>query len=348
MTTTAVATQTRSLDTMSALATVASALTDVRTQVHALNALEATLLTAGNQIAGLIAAEEGATDHGEFAHRTVAAELALAVRESDRAMAFKMGRAVTLVTDYPVVHEALMAGTISQAHAHAIIEAGNVIADTGTNTVQRDEYAAAALKIAEQDVVGRVRPVVKELAEQYADRTLDERHRDANACRMVRVRELDDGMAELSAVLSATLAHGIKDRLSQMAIRVKNTELAHERTTKQSAREATKRATSAGGRVLVRSVDQIRADLFTDMLLTGDPNTLATPGETGLDAIKARVQVIVPKARVTPTPGPQRRPAAATDSAPKTETAPAARPNRSRPRHLQPRSRDTGQSMTPP
>ena len=261
------------------LRAIVSALVAVRAQMHLLHAVEATLLALCDSIADEVASREHHTDHGELEHRALAAEFAAAVRESDRSMAGKIDRAVLLVRDFSEVHCALRDGTISQTHATLITDAGGIVTDAEA----RGQYTVAALEIARVETAGRSRTLVKELAEQYAERSLDERHRVAHTCRMVKVVELGDGMADLTATLSAVYAHGIKDRLNQMARAVKQ----HE-----------------GGLIaedserVVRSMDQIRADLLTDMLLASDPNQAAASGLTGIAGVQARVQVIVPAAHV--------------------------------------------------
>ena len=293
------------------LAAIVEALVAVRAQIHTLHAVEATLLSLGDSIAEETAVRERHTDHGETEHRALAAELAAAVHESDRTMAGRIARAVTLVQDYPTVHDALQQGHISQVHANLITDAGTVI----TDDTARARYASVALEIARVETPGRVRSLVKELAERFANRTLDERHQEARTCRMVRVVELGDGMADLTATLPAVYAYGIKDRLNQIARGVKHHEQALADEAKKSGKSGSS-GVSAGSPSkvsstsadladephhtprIVRSMDQIRADLLTDMLLATDPNDAALSGFTGITGLRARVQVIVPKARL--------------------------------------------------
>ena len=317
-----------------ALAAIVEGIVAVRAQIHALHAVEATLLSLGDSIAEETAVREQHTDHGESEHRALAAELAAAVHESDRTMAGRIARAVTLVHEYPNVHHALQQGHISQIHANLITDAGTVI----TDDTARSRYAAAALEIAHVETPGRVRSLVKELAERLANRTLDERHQEARTCRMVRVVELGDGMADLTATLPAVYAYGIKDRLNQIARGVKQHEQALADEAKKSGKSGSSgvsvgspsNVSSASANLadephhtprVVRSMDQIRADLLTDMLLATDPSDAALSGFTGITGLRARVQVIVPKARLganatTPDPEPE--------SEPTTETQPEA------------------------
>ncbi|MBD7958856.1 DUF222 domain-containing protein, partial [Microbacterium sp. Sa4CUA7] len=132
----------------------------------------------------------------------------------------------------------------------------------------------------------------------------------------------DDGMAELAAVLPAVLAYAIRDRL---------TEYARELTT--ARRKAAAEASAAGHRgtgagagaggddgasvdgaeatppdpaeVVVtdtRTTDQVRADVLTDLLLTGGATAPATTGAVADGgAITAQVQVIIPLDTLTGT-----------------------------------------------
>ena len=265
------------------LRALTSDLMRVRTQMHALQAEEAAILSRADALASRIATEGAHSDHGEFAHRAIAAELGTAVHESDRAMAAKIDRACCLVQRYPSVLHALNASAISLAHAHAIAEAGSII--------QRDDaraqYASASLEIAEVEVLGRARPIIKELAEQFAERTVDERHVEARSHRMVTVVDREDGMADLIACISAPFAYGIKDRLNRMAREVKLAE--------------TETGAGVAAEQSPRSMDQIRADLLTDLLLAADPNAVAASGATGAASIQARVQVIVAEEAVIST-----------------------------------------------
>lgn len=251
------------------------------------------ILARAEALASRIATDGSHTDHGEFAHRAIAAELGTAVHESDRAMAAKIDRSSSLVQQYPRVLNALCSSSISLAHAHAIAEAGSII--------QRDDaraqYAHASLEIAKVEVLGRARPIIKELAERYSERTVDERHVEARSHRMVTVVDREDGMADLISCISAPYAYGIKDRLNRMARDVKAAEArAPERSGVaewSGVAEKSAAAETVETEQNPRSMDQIRADLLTDLLLASDPNAVAARGVTGPESIHARVQVIV-------------------------------------------------------
>src|SRR4029079_9584670 len=79
---------------------------------------------------------------------------------------------------------------------------------------------------------GRLRAVAKAVAEQLVPTTVADRHADARALRRVQLRDVDDGMTELWALLPSPLARGIEDRLTRFA---------------HTIREAERQAVGAGG-----------------------------------------------------------------------------------------------------
>ncbi|WP_442922548.1 DUF222 domain-containing protein, partial [Microbacterium sp. Root53] len=82
----------------------------------------------------------------EFPVRSMAAELALATRESPRAMQGRMDRAHTMVTRFPATHAALGEGRITSRHAQLIVEAG---ADLDEDAV-RAAFESEILPLAEK------------------------------------------------------------------------------------------------------------------------------------------------------------------------------------------------------
>ena len=272
-------------------------LVEVRAAKARLDAEEARLLAEADTIASdwTEEAEYGSvgSDAG-FPYRSVAAEIGAAWRVSDRTVQRRMGEAATLVQDYAGTLEALGAGLISAAHVRAIVTAGAII----ETPEMRAEFEQDMLPIACAQSATRLTPLAKRRAEWYAETTFEQRHRRAVEDRAVWVTDLDDGMAELRALLPAVIAHGIHDRLSEMTrtvidarrvepdgMRESNTDTAAQ-TQAQTDGEATDTAD-------LRTTDQIRADIFGDLLLTAAP-TAHDGGPTDLGAIRATVQITVP------------------------------------------------------
>ncbi|WP_083292399.1 HNH endonuclease signature motif containing protein [Arthrobacter sp. SW1] len=219
----------------------------------------------------------------ELAQRAVAAEIAAATRMSDRVVQRQMGQALELLGRFPGTFHALADGRISITHARVIQDAGTSLEDPETLA----GFEAAVLPCAEKQAPNRLRRLAAREAEKAHPEALVVRHERAVAGRCVRVNPLPDGMAELAATLPAAVAYGIHDRLTQMA--KKHTELAGKETGPAAAL-GTAASTAAGDS---RTMDQLRADLFADLLLSGAPTGHDTPDRL-LAAITARVDVTVP------------------------------------------------------
>lgn len=268
---------------MAMLADLVASLEAAEATLSSIQAARDGMLAMAGRLAIDIAREAAHPDHGDMAIRTVAAEIGAAQHLSDRTIERRMADASWLVERFPTVWEAQGAGRISGAHARVIVDAGAHLDDAA----DRAAYAAEAVAIAETESPNRLRRLVRRLAEGFQARTVTERHREARKGRRVWTRDLDDGMAELGARGPAALIHGMFDRLSQMAHAVKKDNVQHEKA--RAAEEAGSDSHPADD----RTIDQLRADLLADLLLTGTPAGHDTTDGL-LGEIRARVEVSVP------------------------------------------------------
>jgi hypothetical protein len=252
-------------------------------QIASLQARETTLYTSLVELVELQTARlpEGARRDREMPLRTATAEIATALRITERTVQRRMSDASTLMLRFGRTHAALSEGRISHAHASVIMDAGVAIADDEA----RAAFELAALDRAEIETAGRLRSIVQSIAERLHPVSIADRHRAARERRSVFVRDIEDGMAELSAVLPAVLAHGIHDRLTQMAHHVRTAARAEAAVAADEA-DAEESATPTDE----RTMDQLRADILTDLALAASP---VASGD-GLDAITAHVQVTIP------------------------------------------------------
>ncbi|MFS0734268.1 DUF222 domain-containing protein [Microbacterium sp. 1P10UB] len=261
--------------------------------IGTLQALEAQLLSAAVALAEEQASRGPAgTVESDLPLRSIAAELAAALRVSDRTVQRRLSDAHVAVDRFPAAVTALAEGRISRAHLSVIVDAGIGIDDAGA----RATYEARAIDKAAHETPGRLRAIARALAEEARSTSIDERYAEARRLRRVVVTDLDDGMAELLAVLPAALAHGIHDRLTRMAHATTRQGASVERSNADGGREAMSggEAGDASPAVAVtddpRCIDERRADLLCDLALTG----LAHGHGDGLEAIAASVQVTVP------------------------------------------------------
>jgi len=247
--------------------------------------------------------------------REVSAELGAAMLMSDRTVQSRIGDAHDLVTRFTATFETLRSGSITLAHATAIVDAGTSIVDD----VARATYEELALQVAGAVTVARLREAAKSLAAQVDPEGADDRIRRAQGERRVQVLDLSDGMARLIADLPAVLAHAVYDTLTRHARSVRaaaedtsaqaqddtgSPEQEEEPTvvttparTPSSAPDAGSASdagsTGGGGPATdLRTMDEIRADILADILLTTAP----TCGGDGHDAISAIVQITIPAA----------------------------------------------------
>ncbi len=206
----------------------------------------------------------------ELPYRALAAELGAAAKVSDRTVQNRMNEAAVLNESFPATFEAWGEGRISTGHVAVIMEHGLTLPEPA-----RSEFESEAVVRAESTTPGRLGSSLARLAESLQPRTIAERHQQARASRGAYVRDIGDGMAEFSTVQPAVLAHGMHDRITQQAKAIKTADPTDART-----------------------LDQIRADLIADMLLTTAPDAQTGAGMSdgfgGLGAIQAIVNITVP------------------------------------------------------
>lgn len=166
------------------------------------------------------------------------------------------------------------------AFPRVIVDAGSGIESPS----DREKYSAVMIPIAEAESPNRLRALARRVAERFAPTTVSERHRRARSQRRVWMTDGEDGMATLHTHAPAALVHGMFDRLSQMAHALRDENL---RAKRQAARD---------GSVFEpddRTIDEIRADLLADLVLSGQPT--GHDSEDGLlGAISARIEITVP------------------------------------------------------
>ena len=251
---------------------------------------------------------DASTREREMPLRSMAAELAVDARVSDRTLQTQLFEAHRTVTQFGASWEAWREGRVSRAHVRVIVDAGADLVDDAA----RGAYEAEVLAYAEKTSAGRVRSFAEQVAEKHNPKTMQERHDEAVLDRLGWVEDLRDGMSMLGVIGPSVEVHGVRDRLTRQGKAIKAVDRAvrreaAERGTAGDAAEPTAAdggdATGAGGAAEPaevwfdeRTLDQIRADLLLDMMLTSSPSVDPTGGavEGGLGAIRAHVQVTVP------------------------------------------------------
>jgi hypothetical protein len=239
----------------------------------------------------------------ELDRRALTADLATSTRVSEWTVTRLMSEASDLCTRFAAGVGALAAGRISRQQLAVIHDAGDPITDDAA----RAEFLTLALDRADTLTPGRLASVLKVMAERFLDRTLEERHSEAVARRDIEVVDLPDHMAALTLINDATLIYGIHDRLtaqarSAVAAREPADGASPDDASDSSAPDSGADGGNADGdgdldAVDTRTMDQLRADIATDLLLTAGPQDCVAG--SGLAAIRATVQVTIPVLTMT-------------------------------------------------
>jgi hypothetical protein len=213
----------------------------------------------------VIVPEHADHDAKEVAYRTMVAEVAMVTRVSARSMGARIAESELIANQFPHTLEELASGSISAGHVRVIVEHGLPLVDDRLRAV----FECMVLQKAVTTTPGRLRRLAELTAARLGTETFQERHERAAADRTVRVGKLPAGMAELVLVLPAVLVAGVWDRLTQQA----------------------KVLSRAGD---PRAFDQLRADLATELLLTGDLNTADGSPHALARGISAEVAIVIP------------------------------------------------------
>lgn len=315
--------------TWRALDTLVDEVVSTRRQIAALQAREAELM--GRAVELVVTREEERREAGlrfgnDLPLREVSSELGAAMRLSDRSVQTRMGRASLLLDRFAATHAALGAGEIDETHAHVIVDAGCLIADDD----KRADYERRALSAARTETPHRLGKIARVLAGRIDPEGTAESIRHAQDERMVRLIDLPDGIARLILDLPAVLAHAIFDRATAMARQLTRETIDASADAASDPSHAIVPVATRGdgvragnapaddsamderGDVLAdgslitgpsqqagtddqadpRTMNQKRADLLADILLTGSP--AGHGADDALGAIRAKVQITVP------------------------------------------------------
>ena len=188
----------------------------------------------------------------------VATELSAMLSMSKAVIGTLMHTSEMLVNDLPQTMDALEEGGISMKHADIIVKHANQIPPSS-----RKKFEAVLVPIAKTTNINRLGEKAKAVREKMHPETAIVRHKKAREKRCVRFEANNDGMATLTAFIPATQAKGIMSRLTDTARRMRSKE---------------------DGRTL----NQLRADVFQDLLICG--NTTSLPYNLG---IRAQVAIMM-------------------------------------------------------
>ncbi|MEO5534855.1 MAG: DUF222 domain-containing protein [Pseudolysinimonas sp.] len=179
------------------------------------------IVAADRMIASLTAAKLGlvefahTTQVGTMAHalaeREFRAELATALRISERSAEVLIDEAVVLVRELPATHAALSEGRVTPRQARVLVDEL-----AGLESTERGELEQRALDAADQSSTAFARTVKRLRETRDADRTIERHHRACDS-RHVSSQPGSDGMAWVVAHLAASDSVAIDSRLDDLA-----------------------------------------------------------------------------------------------------------------------------------
>ncbi len=223
-----------------------------------------------------------AVQEREMALRSIAAEIGVALRWNDRTVQRRLGEALQLVDDFPATLQALSEARLSARHAAVIRDVGVEVSDPDV----RAEYERRVVERAGSDTVAGTRAFARAVVEELHPVSITERFERAEQQRRVWIDDDVDGMARLGVLDGAAKIRAMYDRLTRQARAIRAVRPPTPDDTTDDPDAVRDR----------RTIDQVRADLLCDLVLTGqpaiDPTVDVLPG--GLGAIRAHVSVTVP------------------------------------------------------
>ena len=274
------------VDPAALLAALASGLEATEASIIRLQAVRDAHLAVAQRLADDLAVASGVRgESADLAQRSVAAELAAVLHMSDRVVQGRMARAAELMTRFPATMRAFADARINAAHVRLIQDAGARLGDEA-----RPEFEQAAVAACVEETPHRAKRIVERIAERLAPRSLTDRHRAAQDTRVLWREELPDGQKALGLIHSAAVIDGIFDRLTQQA---RTLQAANAKSGKDTAAGLHPDPDVLGDPADGRTIDQLRADLAADTLLTGAASGHDTKAGL-LSAIQARIEVTIP------------------------------------------------------
>ncbi|MCU1577501.1 MAG: hypothetical protein JWP70_2205, partial [Leifsonia sp.] len=236
------------------------AMVDLERMISSIRGLQAGLLVQARRASGLGSSDgsrlEAASGQG-MQLRALRAELASALRIPERTAEAQLAVSESLVNDLPDTLAALVAGEISYRHAQIMVDHTRAL-----DTAALRALEAGALPFARNLTASKFERKIRSLRERANPETIRERHMRAVTDREIVFDPGQDGMAWLSAYLPAAEALGAYNRVSELA------------ATLQCPGEE-------------RTLTQLRADVFRDLLIDGEAGDQAS-------GVTAKVFVTVP------------------------------------------------------
>ena len=254
------------------------------------------------EMASVLDALEGTTDHAMHV-QSVAAEVALIEQIGQSAAEGALSDAGIAVREFPGLVDALGEGKLSEEQLRVLTGAGLSVShvDAVEQSARRGEFVRVMLAELDSRVLPpkALRMAAARVAESLTEESVSERHERARKTRYVSVTATENGMCLLRARLPLIEGKAIADRLRKQGKALIKAR-PKPANAKPTGTNAASRPCGPGADDVAdaeaeadapdeRTMDEVKADLFADMLLTSDPMSCAAAA-----GIQASVQFTIP------------------------------------------------------
>lgn len=218
--------------------------------------------------------------------RSLAAELGVAVRDSDVVLRNRCYEANTIVGNFPEWLKALERGDIDLRYIRTLLKNVQSMPEKYWT-----DFGAQLLEYASKNTAGKTTRHAEELAATLAAENYEECVAAARAERYVSIMtSTGAGMATLFAYLPVEQAVAIDDLLTKQA-RILRDEYQREAAEVDNGLRAGKSDEFEPDR---RTTAQIKADVFADTLLSATPESILNSNTEGAARVTATVNITVP------------------------------------------------------
>lgn len=226
--------------------------------------------------------------------RSIVGNFGALTNESDTSLVNRASDAARIRQGFTMWLPALEAGDVTMRQATVMLRnSSNVPED------KLEEYGTRVLDAARSSTIGQTENFAKKLAAQLAIAEFEDACEREYAARKVTIQDLDYGMSEIRAYMPTAAAKAAFDLLTREAKVLRDENLEAARENKRRVREAEARGEelSEEDSAFVedpRTIDQLRADLFLETILTATPQSILESETGGAMRVKANISIVVP------------------------------------------------------
>ncbi|GEB64798.1 hypothetical protein SAT01_22460 [Sinomonas atrocyanea] len=225
--------------------------------------------------------------NGDIAHAVAVSEVALLQGTSEAAAARTVNFSQALVGRHPAVHEALLSGDLTEAHARIIVEQASTLPQTAAELFGIEALGRLRTRKGHRRTPSELRRNVLALRERLHPESITRRRTHAETDRGVWLRSEDDGMCTLTALLPAEIGMAAFHRIDVIANSAHKAEGEY-RTTPQLRADAFARALLEAGGTTERPALATHG---------AGPSPVAVPSPEGLaDLLRPEIVVHIPAA----------------------------------------------------